>query len=68
MNASNEQAAKRLFNQGDCTTAKSNLAAISMVEKAPNTFELKHGGKVATEAEKAAARAESEKFIKENCR
>jgi hypothetical protein len=68
MNAGQTEAFQRTFNEGKCTTARGILASISMVERHPGTFELKQGGKVVNEDQKAAVRAESERFLQENCR
>ena len=53
---------------GDCAGARANLSVLSMVDRSPETFDLKEGGRVLTDAERAAARAENEKLFRENCR
>jgi hypothetical protein len=53
---------------GNCAGARGNLSALSIVDRSPDTFVLKEGGRVLTDAERAAARAENEKFVRENCR
>jgi hypothetical protein len=68
MNAAQARANQRIWSEGKCAQARSNLTAISIVERAPRTFELRQRGKAVTEDEKVAARAESERFLQENCR
>ena len=53
---------------GDCASARENLSALNVVDRSPDTFVLKEGGRVLTDAERASARAENEKFVRENCR
>jgi hypothetical protein len=54
--------------RAQCDAARANLGAASVVDRGRGAFELKQGSKVLSESERAAVRAENEKFIQENCR